>query len=116
MAIEYGRNVTFSEFATLVAERGVILSRSRWAYMLNGEGPLVRDSRLLQAIADVFDVSYDYLVNGSETMPDVVAPHEEVLRAARIRRVRDHAIRNLTDIAPGELQRVLQALDDPHRD
>ncbi|QOI65973.1 hypothetical protein IG195_21835 (plasmid) [Arthrobacter sp. TES] len=60
---EGGRPYEFTDIQAALAEKGVKLSRARWYYMRDGDGPLVTDEKLLMALAEFFGVPGAYLTD-----------------------------------------------------
>ena len=59
-------------------DKGVALSRARWAYMITGKGPLVTDSALLTGIGEFFRIPPEYLLHSDGDLPDRVDAHSHL--------------------------------------
>lgn len=55
-----GQRPPYKEIAAEIEAQGASMSRPRWGYMLGGNGPAVRDQRLLAALATYFGVPAEY--------------------------------------------------------
>jgi hypothetical protein len=91
---------------------GVKLSRARWYYMRDGEGPLVTDEKLLTALAEFFGVPSAYLVDPGSEMPDRVEAQLELLKTMRKNQVKSFALRALGEVYDAESVRSLAKLID----
>jgi hypothetical protein len=97
-----GKPYTAQEVITSVENQGVTLSRARWAYLVKGNGPLVSDARLLVALAKVFEVDVEYLVDlRNEKIPERVEAQMHLVRQLREARVASFAARSVGDMSPG---------------
>lgn len=104
--------VTYPQISRHMGERGTPLSRSRWAYMRSGDGPMATDTALLQNLADYFGVDSRYLLDDAGEIPDLVDAQLQLLRTLRENRVRNFAARQLQAISPATLLRLRQVIDD----
>jgi len=106
-AVERGKPYTWSEVQQFVQGEGVKLSRARWSYMLNGTGGLVTDSRLLLALARLFKVDIDYLVDLESTaVPPRVEAQLHLIRSMREARVQAFAARSVGEMSPGLMNAI----------
>ena len=104
--------LTYPQISRHMEERGTPLSRSRWAYMRSGDGPMATDTALLQNLADYFGVDSRYLLDDAGEIPDLVDAQLQLLRTLRENRVRNFAARQLREISPDTLLRLRQIIDD----
>lgn len=104
-----GTEVTYTEIADHLSERGITLSRARWSYMVNGHR-LVVDPALLDALSEFFDAPHSYL-RGEPGTPDVVTAKLDLVRAMRANKVKSFATRTLGDLSPEVLTAITQFLD-----
>lgn len=103
-----GEEVTYAEISEYLETREITLSRSRWSYILNGHR-YTDDVRLVDAIADFFEVPHGYL-RGEEEL-EMVAAELDLVRAMRARKVRTFAARTLGDLSPEALGAITKILD-----
>jgi transcriptional regulator with XRE-family HTH domain len=102
---------TYRKIAEGLREKGVSLSRARWAYMLRGEGPLVTDVRLLTEIARFFQVDPSYLLGSEEgDLPERIDSQLQFVKAIRAARVVSFATRILGDVSPETLKSIAELL------
>lgn len=107
-----GEPLTFKAISAALAERGVVLSRARWSYMLHGNGPLVTNPRLLRALADVLGVDVSYLTPGANgPLPERIEAQLNVLRAIRYSKFKVVAARELGEVAPRTLDAITEILN-----
>jgi hypothetical protein len=113
VATAEGHTPTYREIAESLDEEGIRLSRSRWAYMLAGSGPLVKDRRLLDAISSFFGVEPAFL-NGErgDDLPRRIEAQLDLVRAMRAARVKNFAARALGDVSPDTLRAITRFLDE----
>lgn len=107
-----GEPLTFNAISAALAERGVVLSRARWSYMLHGNGHLVTNPRLLRALADVLGVDVSYLTPGANgPLPERIEAQLNALRAIRYSRFKVVAARELGEVAPKTLHAITEILN-----
>lgn len=112
VAVERGRPYTAAEVIERVGALGVSLSRARWAYLLNGTGPRETDSRLLVALAKVFDVDVNYLVDlENTTTPEIVESRLDLIRRLRESELQSIAARSVGDISPGLVKLITEYIE-----
>ncbi|MFD2362739.1 MULTISPECIES: hypothetical protein [unclassified Arthrobacter] len=109
---EGGRPYEFADIQSALAARGVKLSRARWYYMRDGDGPLVTDAVLLEALAEFFGVPAAYLTDPGSEMPARVEAQLELLRVMRKNQVKSFALRALGEVYDAESVRSLARLID----
>ena len=108
-----GEAPTFREIAAELGAKGLVLTRPRWWYMLNGTGPVVRDRKLLGALADFFGVPTEYLVDpaGESAVPERVQAQLELVLEMRKQEVVAFATRRFDEFATiDEIRDVLESL------
>jgi hypothetical protein len=109
---EGGRPYEFADIQSALAARGVKLSRARWYYMRDGDGPLVTDAVLLEALAEFFGVPAAYLTDPGSEMPARVEAQLELLRVMRKNQVKSFSLRALGEVYDAESVRSLARLID----
>ncbi len=113
-----GQRPSYKEIAAEVEAQGASMSRPRWGYMLGGNGPAVRDPRLLAALAGFFGVPVEYLTDaaGNTDVPERVQAQLELVLELRRREVVAFATRRLGEFATaGEIRQFtdqLRRIDD----
>lgn len=108
-----GKPTTYRALADFLETRGIGLSRSRWAYMLAGNQYVVKDTKLLTAIAEFFEVDPSYLIGGdSDEIPAKVEAALQFVRAERLGAVRMFAARKLGEVSPETLEKLTAILDE----
>jgi len=103
---------TYKDVATALADKGLSLSRARWAYMISGSGPLVTDPPLLTGIAEFFRIPAEYLLGSDDDIPERVDSQLAFVRQLRANRVVDFAARTLSDVSPETLRAITALLQD----
>jgi hypothetical protein len=109
---EGGRPYEFVDIQSALAAKGVKLSRARWYYMRDGDGPLVTDTALLEALAEFFGVPSAYLTDPGSEMPARVEAQLELLKTMRKNQVKSFALRALGEVYDAESVRSLEKLID----
>jgi len=109
---EGGRPYEFVDIQSALAAKGVKLSRARWYYMRDGDGPLVTDTALLEALAEFFGVPGAYLTDPGSEMPTRVEAQLELLKTMRKNQVKSFALRALGEVYDAESVRSLEKLID----
>ena len=109
---EGGRPYEFSDIHSALAAKGVKLSRARWYYMRDGDGPLVTDEKLLEALAEFFGVPGTYLTDPGSEMPARVEAQLALLKVMRKNQVKSFALRALGEVYDAESVRSLAKLID----
>ncbi|WP_241988802.1 hypothetical protein [Cryobacterium sp. TMT1-2-2] len=103
---------TFRQIEAGLKERGLTLSRARWAYMITGDGPLVTDPALLTGIAEFFRIPPEYMLGAAGDLPDRVDAQLEFVKSLRVARVVSFAARMLGDVSPETLRSITQLLQE----
>jgi len=106
-----GKELTFPEIETKLAERGVSISRSRWQRLLAGSTMFRPDSGLLTALADVFDVDAVYLLKRDAEIDERIEAELALTRSARLAEVQSFAARTLGTVSPDALKELSAILD-----
>jgi len=106
-ALTYSR---VAEFLTKEYELG--LSRVRWSYLLSGNGYLVTEVPLLEALAKLFGIEGEYLTNLDSPPPPELLAQLEFVQDLRELRVERFAARNLAGVSPETLQLITRAIRD----
>lgn len=108
-----GEPPSYKEIAAELGEAGIALTRPRWWYMLNGTGPVVRDKKLLGALAQFFGVPAEYLTDpvGHSEVPERVQAQLELVLEMRKQEVVAFATRRFDEFATvEEIRDVLDSL------
>ena len=92
-------------------EAGYYISRTRWSLLKSGKEQVVPDKALV-AIARVFDVDPQYLLQDIGDMPQQVEVKLEQVRAKRRAEVRNFATRVLGPVDPEALCAIAKILDE----
>lgn len=108
--------LTYPQISKHMSDRGTPLSRSRWAYMRAGDGPMATDPALLRNLAEFFGVDPGYLSDDGGEVPDLVDAQLQLLRTLRENRVKNFAARQLQGISPETLLRLRDAINERLKD
>lgn len=101
----------FPTIQAAVQARGASLSRPRWAYIRQANAAhRPRDTALLVALAEVFEVGEEYLTTEEAPIPLAVQRLLPQIRARREAAVREYAERLLGDVSPAKLADVERVL------
>jgi hypothetical protein len=87
------------------------ISRTRWSLLKSGKEQVVPDE-CLRAIAGVFGVNPDYLLQDDGPVPEQVEAELALLRSMRRADVRNFAARALGPVDPEALRAITQILDE----
>lgn len=90
---------------------GYYLSRTRWSLLKAGKEQVVPDEAL-RAIASVFDVDPEYLLQDGGKLPERVEAELELIRSMRRAEVRNFAARALGPVDPEALKAITKILDE----
>lgn len=90
---------------------GYYISRTRWSLLKHGKAQVVPND-LLRALATVFDVDPEYLLQEDGKLPDCVEAELELLRSRRRAEVRDFAARRLRQVDPRAFRAIAKILDE----
>jgi hypothetical protein len=109
--IEHGSPLSFVEIAAQLHERGIPMSRARWA-RLAAEGSYgANDKALMSAIADIFGEAPEYLTNlGKPSESQRIARHMPAVSAKRQAQLLGVAARTLGPIAPETYSAIARTL------
>ena len=102
---------TYRQIEAGLNERGLTLSRARWAYMITGDGPLVTDPALLTGIAEFFRIPPEYMLGSEDDLPERVDAQLEFVKSVRVQRVVSFAARMLGDVSPETLRSITELLN-----
>jgi hypothetical protein len=102
---------TYRQIEAGLKDRGLTLSRARWAYMITGEGPLVTDPALLTGIAEFFRIPPEYMLGSDGDLPERVDAQLAFVKSLRVARVVNFAARTLGDVSPETLQSITELLE-----
>lgn len=95
-------------------EAGYYISRTRWSLLKGGKEQVVPDEAL-GAIATVFDVDPEYLLQEDGDMPHQVEAKLEQVRTKRRAEVRNFAAQALGPVDPEAFRAVAKILDEEAR-
>lgn len=109
-----GDPIQFPEVQAFLADKNVSISRSRWAYFLQGSEIQTKDTALLAALSEFLGVPDDYFY--TEEIPEELAPDVELVVAMRAAKVQDFAARALGDLAPEAFAAISNVLRDIERE
>jgi len=101
---------TYKQIAAGLQEKGLSLSRARWAYMLTGDGALVTDVDLLTGIGEFFRIPPEYLLGSDDDLPERVDSQLAFVKSLRAKRVVSFAARILGDVSPETLRSITELL------
>lgn len=101
---------TYRQIEAGLIERGLTLSRARWAYMITGDGPLVTDPALLTGIAEFFRIPPEYMLHSDGDLPERVDAQLAFVKSLRVARVVNFASRMLGDVSPDTLRSITTLL------
>lgn len=112
-----GTALTYAHVEEALSVQGFHLSRTRWSYLINGTGSLVRDQELLKGIAEhVFKVPATYLSDLTSDVPPEVEARMEFLIKLRKLKVKNFAARNLGSMSPETLRTITEIIDASMQD
>ena len=103
---------TYRQIEAGLKERGLTLSRARWAYMITGEGPLVTDPALLSGLAEFFRIPPEYMLGSDGDLPERVDAQLAFVKGLRVARVVSFAARMLGDVSPETLRSITDLLQN----
>ena len=108
-----GGPVTYPKIRDWLADRDVKLSRSRWEYMRLGNRYVVEDERLLQAIAEYFEIDPSYLTGPASQLTETIDAALRFTLAERTSPVSLYAARTLNqDVTAEHLDRLTALLHE----
>ncbi|KGJ72127.1 hypothetical protein GY21_17505 [Cryobacterium roopkundense] len=102
---------TYKQIEKGLEDKGIPLSRARWAYMITGEGPLVTDEALLTGIAEFFRIPPEYLLGSEGDLPERVDSQLAFVKSLRAKRVVSFAARMLGDVSPEILRSITELIE-----
>ncbi|MGY4541380.1 transcriptional regulator with XRE-family HTH domain [Arthrobacter sp. UYNi723] len=106
-----GKPFEYPEIRDAAQEAGYYLSRTRWTLLKSGKEQVVPEDAL-RAIAGVFDVDPEYLIQEDGKLPERVEAELELLRSLRRAEVRNFAARALGPVDPEALRAIAKILDE----
>lgn len=89
---------------------GYYISRTRWSLLKHGKEQVVPEETLI-ALAKVFDVDPEYLLQEDGKLPERVEAELELIRSLRRSEVRNFAARALGPVDPEALIAIAKILD-----
>lgn len=106
-----GETFDYKTIAASTEKQGYALSRTRWSLLKNGKEQVVPPAAL-RAIAKVFGVDPEYLLQDAGELPEQVEAELELLRQFRLSEVRNFAARALGPVDPEALRAITKILED----
>lgn len=92
------------------SKAGYYISRTRWSLLKHAKEQVVPDEALV-ALAKVFDVNPEYLLQDDGRLPEQVEAELELLRSMRRAEVRNFAARALGPVDPEAMRAIAAILD-----
>ena len=108
---ESGKPFEYPAIRDGAREAGYYLSRTRWSLLKSGKEQVVPEEAL-RAIAAVFDVDPEYLLQEDGKLPERVEAELELIRSLRRAEVRNFAARALGPVDPEALRAIAKILDE----
>lgn len=106
-----GKPFEYPEIRDVAQEAGYYLSRTRWTLLKSGKEQVVPEDAL-RAIAGVFDVDPEYLIQEDSQLPESVDAGLEKVRTKRRAEVRNFAAQALGPVDPEAFRAVADVLDE----
>lgn len=106
-----GKRFEYLDVRDCAKEAGYYISRTRWELLKAGKEQVVPEE-CLHALAAVFGVDPDYLVQEDGELPEQVRTEMGRLRRLRIDEVRDYASRSLKLVDPEALRAITATLSE----
>jgi transcriptional regulator with XRE-family HTH domain len=106
-----GKPYDYPAIRDAAQEAGYYISRTRWSLLKHGKEQVVPEEAL-RAIATVFDVNPEYLLQEDGKLPEQVEAELELLRSLRRAEVRNFAARALGPVDPETLKAIAKILDE----
>jgi hypothetical protein len=106
-----GKPLDYAAMRDGAQKAGYYLSRTRWTLLKAGKEQVVPDEAL-RAIAAVFDVDPEYLLQEGGKLPERVEAELELIRSMRRAEVRNFATRALGPVDPEALRAIAKILDE----
>lgn len=91
---------------------GYYISRTRWSLLKNGREQVIPEEAVC-ALAAVFDVDPEYLLQDNSDNPKQVESELASVRRLRRAETRAFAARKLADVDPSAFRAISRILDDP---
>lgn len=107
-----GQVFEYKDIESSLAAKGIKLSRTRWQHIKSGESPSQQPREVLVAVAEFFGVDPSYLLESDGELPDRIKGELELLRSMRLARVRDFAMRTLTEVDEATLKAITELIDE----
>ena len=108
---ESGKPFDYPAIRAGAEKAGYYLSRTRWSLLKSGHVQHVPEEAL-RAIASVFDVDPEYLIQEGGKLPERVEAELQLLRSMRRAEVRNFAARALGPVDPEALKAIAKILDE----
>ena len=109
---ESGKPFDYATIRDAASESGYyIISRTRWSLLKHGKEQVIPEEAI-RAIALVFDVDPEYLLQESGKLPERVEAELELLKNLRRAEVRNFAARALGPVDPEALRAIAKILDE----
>lgn len=109
--MESGQPFDYPAIRDGAKEAGYYISRTRWSLLKHGREQTVPEAAL-RAIATVFDVDPEYLLQEDGPLPEQVEAELKLLRSMRRAEVLNFAARALGPVDPEALKAIARILDE----
>lgn len=106
-----GQPFDYATVRDAAQEAGCYFSRTRWSLLKNGKEQVIADEAL-NALAVVFDIDPEYLLQEDGPLPEKVEAKVVVLRRERRAEVLSFAARALGPVDPEALKAIAEVLDE----
>ena len=108
---ESGKPFDYAAIRDEARTAGYCISRTRWSLLKHGKVQVL-PNELLSALATVFDVDAEYLLQEDGTLPQHVEAKLELLRRRRRAEVRKFAAQRLMPVDPEAFTAIARILDE----
>lgn len=108
---ESGQPFDYPAVRDAAQKAGYYISRTRWSLLKAGKEQVVPDD-CLRALAHVFDVDPEYLLQEDGPLPEQVEAELALLRSLRKAEVRNFAARALGPVDPELMKEIARLLDE----
>lgn len=108
---ETGETLTWPMISQELEKRGQGISRATWQFIKAGTPIAWPSESLLTALAEIFGVDPQYLIQETGPVPERVEKELGLIRSMRRAKVRNFALRNLGSVDPEALEIILRSLE-----
>lgn len=106
-----GKPFEYLQVRDAAQEAGYYISRTRWSLLRQGKEQVMTDDAL-RAIATVFDVDAEYLLQDDGELPVQVEAELELIKSLRRAEVLNFAARLLGPVDPETLREIAKLLEE----